>query len=461
MDEYTGIALYKRHEYICIIADTFIAWIYANNPSELECVDLVTRSDRRPITPPPCIRLVVQDAVTKKELDINDIDTSYFVLTVDLWTADASQEINLVKHSATSPSISATTAASFPPNEDRAATMTADAQTTPPDPQRQQQPSQRQQTSPYTPSPLQQVQTTQSIPVPSTYTQFSQPPPPPPTTASVYSQPQSSYNSHQYAPPSYSHSSYSQPLQYPPSQAYSQPQTYSHTHQYSHSQSYSQPQRYPQTQTFSQSQAYNQPLAPQHFSQSHMSMYPERYSNGVTPLSIPAPAPPPPQPGYWMHNGATTPMGPMGMGMGQGPLLSPSVLSTLSTDPRSNPGGMFTRNLIGSLCVSAFKLTDPNNNMGVWFILQDLSVRQEGSFRLKMNFVNVGKAETVGTLNTDSAPILATCFSEVFHVFSAKKFPGVIESTNLSRCFATQGIKIPIRKDGPRGNDRRNGDSDE
>lgn len=42
---------------------------------------------------------------------------------------------------------------------------------------------------------------------------------------------------------------------------------------------------------------------------------------------------------------------------------------------------MFTRNLIGSLGVSAFKLTDNDNNMGIWFILQDLSVRTEGSFR--------------------------------------------------------------------------------
>ena len=34
-------------------------------------------------------------------------------------------------------------------------------------------------------------------------------------------------------------------------------------------------------------------------------------------------------------------------------------------------------------------------------------------------------------------------------MFSAKKFPGVVESTQLSKCFATQGIKIPIRKEGP------------
>lgn len=43
--------------------------------------------------------------------------------------------------------------------------------------------------------------------------------------------------------------------------------------------------------------------------------------------------------------------------------------------------GMFTRNLIGSLSASAFRLTDPDNKIGVWFILQDLSVRTEGSFR--------------------------------------------------------------------------------
>jgi len=47
----------------------------------------------------------------------------------------------------------------------------------------------------------------------------------------------------------------------------------------------------------------------------------------------------------------------------------------------SNPTGMFTRNLIGSLSASAFRLTDPQDKIGIWFILQDLSVRTEGNFR--------------------------------------------------------------------------------
>lgn len=154
--------------------------------------------------------------------------------------------------------------------------------------------------------------------------------------------------------------------------------------------------------------------------------------------------------------------------------------------PVPAPGGMFTRNLIGSLSASAFRLTDPDNKIGVWFILQDLSVRTEGIFRyvpspskkkkkicpprmqltsssLKMNFVNVGAPSENGqpVLNHGSAPVLASVFSEPFQVFSAKKFPGVIESTPLSKCFALQGIKIPIRKDGVKGSRARAGEGEE
>ena len=81
--------------------------------------------------------------------------------------------------------------------------------------------------------------------------------------------------------------------------------------------------------------------------------------------------------------------------------------------------------------------------------------------RLKMNFVNVGSPTSPQNLNNGSAPVLASTFSNVFQVFSAKRFPGVIESTGLSKCFATQGIKIPIRKDGPRVGGRNTGDDDE
>ena len=63
--------------------------------------------------------------------------------------------------------------------------------------------------------------------------------------------------------------------------------------------------------------------------------------------------------------------------------LPPTSLSPAVTpvQPISATQGMYTRNLIGSLSASAFRLTDPDNKIGVWFILQDLSVRTEGTFR--------------------------------------------------------------------------------
>lgn len=140
-----------------------------------------------------------------------------------------------------------------------------------------------------------------------------------------------------------------------------------------------------------------------------------------------------------------------------------SYESTQNGSVPSSSGGMYTRNLIGSLSASAFKLDDNRKKPGIWFILQDLSVRTEGWFRLKVNFVNVGEPATLDgsgrpgsssqqavrqTVTQTTAPVLASAFSKPFQVFSAKKFPGVIESTELSKAFAGQGIKIPIRKDG-------------
>ncbi|KAF2195939.1 hypothetical protein GQ43DRAFT_476780 [Delitschia confertaspora ATCC 74209] len=54
--------------------------------------------DRRPITPPPCIRLVVRDATTGEEVDFNSVDSTFFVLTVDLWDSAGNQEVNLAPY---------------------------------------------------------------------------------------------------------------------------------------------------------------------------------------------------------------------------------------------------------------------------------------------------------------------------------------------------------------------------
>jgi hypothetical protein len=58
--------------------------------------------------------------------------------------------------------------------------------------------------------------------------------------------------------------------------------------------------------------------------------------------------------------------------------------------PSQQSNGQFTRNLIGSLTASAFRLKDDKDVPGIWFVLQDLSVRTEGTFRLKFSFLNLG-----------------------------------------------------------------------
>lgn len=77
--------------------------------------------------------------------------------------------------------------------------------------------------------------------------------------------------------------------------------------------------------------------------------------------------------------------------------------------------------------------------------------------------MNGGGGSDPELLNRSRAPVLAFAFSEKFHVYSAKKFPGVCESTQLSKCFALQGVKIPIRKDqeGKAGKGGRASDDEE
>lgn len=62
---------------------------------------------------------------TGKEIDFNDVDSTFFVLQVDLWHEDSSRAVNLVRHSSAAPtvSISSSTVAAYPPAPERAVYM--------------------------------------------------------------------------------------------------------------------------------------------------------------------------------------------------------------------------------------------------------------------------------------------------------------------------------------------------
>ncbi|KAL2257908.1 hypothetical protein VTK26DRAFT_8986 [Humicola hyalothermophila] len=300
--------------------------------------------DRRPITPPPCVRLIVRDAKTGKEIDCNEIEHTMYVLNVDLWSEDALKEVNLVRHTTATPSISSTSPASY-------------------------------------------AQIEQATPA---YSHIL------PSSRDV------GYGSQQMGYP-------------PPGQAVSP---------YGMQQPYTQAGFVPPNGTGYQppNQYYPQELRPD-------------LQN--------------------MNQLVTSPYGPPRVYDHQFGGMAPRMSIT-----GSQPQGMFTRNLIGSLAASAFRLTDVQDKIGIWFILQDLSVRTEGCFRLRFSFVNVGAPGQSGSgaINVGKAPVLASVFSDVFQVYSAKKFPGVCESTHLSKCFAGQGIKIPIRKENQNKNSNQDDD---
>ncbi|KAH6670746.1 velvet factor-domain-containing protein [Halenospora varia] len=96
-----------------------------------------------------------------------------------------------------------------------------------------------------------------------------------------------------------------------------------------------------------------------------------------------------------------------------------------------------------------------------YFIFPDLSVRHEGRYYLSFNLYE-GEKEEEGSSSPDQKPKVSlmpgslpdTSFdwrlevkSSVFTVFSAKKFPGLSESTVLSRIVAEQGCRVRIRRD--------------
>jgi len=95
-----------------------------------------------------------------------------------------------------------------------------------------------------------------------------------------------------------------------------------------------------------------------------------------------------------------------------------------------------------------------------YFIFPDLSVRHEGRYKLSFNLyeqtmhdkdASVEPAEKQGVAAGSSPDSSFDWRLEVksdgFTVFSAKKFPGLAESTLLSRTVAEQGCRVRIRRD--------------
>ena len=110
--------------------------------------------------------------------------------------------------------------------------------------------------------------------------------------------------------------------------------------------------------------------------------------------------------------------------------------------------------------VAGMAYLDRPNPAG-YFIFPDLSVRHEGKYRLAFSLYEElkehkdadkdespsAKTTNPGTPNGSHVSYRLEVKSTPFTVFSAKKFPGLTESTTLSRIVAEQGCRVRIRRD--------------
>jgi hypothetical protein len=90
-------------------------------------------------------------------------------------------------------------------------------------------------------------------------------------------------------------------------------------------------------------------------------------------------------------------------------------------------------------------LNDLNDQLGIFFIFPDLCIRAEGAFRFRFSLIDL----SILMLNEGEdnfSRVESFIVSDPFHVYSPKRFPGMLESTELSLCFSKQGVKIPGRK---------------
>ncbi|GAA5852614.1 hypothetical protein JCM8547_002563 [Rhodosporidiobolus lusitaniae] len=125
-------------------------------------------------------------------------------------------------------------------------------------------------------------------------------------------------------------------------------------------------------------------------------------------------------------------------------LVTPTLTHTLfmfaSLIPENSEEELFdiegskTKLVAGSVVSSLFHLKDQS-----CFVFPDLSVRTEGRWRFKMSLFELGE---------DGVHFCTSIVTDTFQVYSSKRFPGMGKSTELSKSFAQQGLKLRIRRPG-------------
>ncbi|TQV99609.1 hypothetical protein V2A60_005074 [Cordyceps javanica] len=120
------------------------------------------------------------------------------------------------------------------------------------------------------------------------------------------------------------------------------------------------------------------------------------------------------------------------------------------------------RRLMGSLVGTPFVGEDDRGQEGCFFCFSDLSCRTPGAFRLKFTLLMIDPARAAIVRHF---PTLTEIKTDIFQVFSAKEFPGMVASSPLAKKLKEQGCIISIKKGNerarPRGGDGRSDDEED
>ncbi|KAK4088892.1 hypothetical protein Purlil1_6745 [Purpureocillium lilacinum] len=123
-------------------------------------------------------------------------------------------------------------------------------------------------------------------------------------------------------------------------------------------------------------------------------------------------------------------------------LFMTSMLVPETYGEASNDQDVPSNYLVGSLASSIHRLRDTDNVEGGFFVFGDLSVKREGRFRLLFTLYERDHHSSMPSFNYVSELV-----TNVFTVYPTKLFPGMADSTPLTRTFSDQGVKVRLRKD--------------
>ncbi|KAL2197878.1 velvet factor-domain-containing protein [Corynascus similis CBS 632.67] len=121
-------------------------------------------------------------------------------------------------------------------------------------------------------------------------------------------------------------------------------------------------------------------------------------------------------------------------------ILTARLIRKGDEDHHDEQTGPKESDLTGTLVSSLYSLKDTDNSQGGFFVFGDLSVRRVGTYRLAFILYELRLAEK-------ECWLLSRTVSDPFVVYATKTFPGLAESTFLTRSFSDQGVRLRLRKD--------------